>query len=289
MSEVNYKELKKGGFMRQIQKDRFSLRIGIVGGQLESEKLKKIYDVSIKYGNGYIHMTSRQGIEIPFIKLEDIEIVKKELAEVGLQPGTCGPRVRTITACQGNAICSSGLINTTELAKEFNERYHGRELPHKFKLGITGCRNNCLKAEENDLGVKGGTLPKWKRSDCSFCGLCKEICPSKAIEKIDKSEKALIYDESKCIYCGKCVKVCPTTAWVGKNGFILYFGGTFGNKISTGKQLLPILFSKEEVHKVVETTLQFFNDFGKAGERFVATLDRVGWNLLEERLQEVLK
>lgn len=289
MGQVDLKELKKGGFMKQIQKDRFSLRVGIVGGQIKSEELKKIYDISLKYGNGYVHLTSRQGVEIPFIKLEDVEAVKKELEAIGMQPGTCGPRVRTITACQGIKICSSGLIDTTELANEFDERYHGRELPHKFKLGITGCRNNCLKAEENDLGVKGGSLPKWSSSACSFCGLCKEICPSKAITKIDKNKKQLVFEKDKCIYCGKCVKVCPTSAWEGKNGFILSFGGTFGNRISFGKQLLPILFEKEQVHKVVETTLRFFNDNGKAGERFGVTLDRVGWNLFEEKLQEAIR
>jgi len=288
MGQVDLKELKKGGYMKQVQKDRFSLRLGIVGGQVESEKLKKIYEISLKYGNGYVHLTSRQGIEIPFIKLQDVDAVRKELAEAGLKPGTCGPRVRTITACQGIKICSSGLIDTTELANEFDERYHGRELPHKFKLGITGCKNNCLKAEENDLGVKGGALPVWNSSKCSFCGLCKEICPSKAIIKIDKNEKILIFDEDKCIYCGKCVKVCPTSAWEGKNGFILSFGGTFGNRLSFGKQLLPILFEKNQVHKIVEVTLEFFNSHGKAGERFGVTLDRVGWDLFEKKLQQVL-
>ena len=39
------------------------------------------------------------------------------------------------------------------LAKELDDRYFARELPHKFKFGITGCQNNCLKAEENDVGI----------------------------------------------------------------------------------------------------------------------------------------
>ena len=148
MAQVDYKELKKGGFMRQVQKDHFSLRLRIVGGQIQAEQLLKVYEIAQKYGHGYIHMTSRQSIEIPHIKLGDIETVKKELSGAGLQPGACGPRVRTITACQGSAICTSGLIDTTALAKEFDQKYYARELPHKFKLGITGCRNNCLKAEE---------------------------------------------------------------------------------------------------------------------------------------------
>ena len=114
---VNYKELKQGGFMKQVQKDHFSMRLRIVGGQIEAEKLKKVYEIAEKYGQGYVHMTSRQSIEIPFIKLEDVEAVRNEMAASGLQPGVCGPRVRTITACQGCKICPSGIIDTTELAQ----------------------------------------------------------------------------------------------------------------------------------------------------------------------------
>lgn len=98
-----------------------------------------------------------------------------------------------------------------------------------------------------------------------------------------------LFDEKECIYCGKCVKACPVGAWEGESGFIVYFGGMFGNRISLGKQLLPIIFTEEELHKVVETTLEFFKKHGKQGERFSNTLDRVGWNLLLEELKEVLK
>lgn len=287
MTKVDYKELKKGGFMKQIQKDQFALRIKIVGGNLEAEKLKTIYHIADKYGEKVVHMTSRQSIEIPFIKLNDINAVKQELAKAGLEPGACGPRVRTITACQGNRVCSSGLIDTTELAIEFDERYFAMELPHKFKLGITGCRNNCLKAEENDLGVKGGIEPSWNESLCTYCGLCEAVCPVKAI-KVDKKNRNLSFNLDDCIYCGKCVKSCPFDAWEGKAGFIISFGGLFGNRISVGRQLVPILFDKEDVHKVVEITLDFFKRYGKPNERFGNTLDRVGWNLLEKELKEVV-
>lgn len=287
MAKVDYTELKKGGFMRQVQKDNFSLRLRIVGGQIQTEQLLKVYEIAKKYGHGYIHMTSRQSIEIPFIKVEDVEAVKDELSGAGLQPGTCGPRVRTITACQGSAICGSGLIDTTSLANEFDQRYYARELPHKFKLGISGCCNNCLKAEENDLGVKGGMKPEWVESKCNFCGLCEAVCREKSIV-VDKQNKKLAFDESTCNYCGRCVKACPVEAWKGKSGFVVYFGGLFGNKISIGKQLFPIVFSTEVLHRVIETTFEFFKKHGKQGERFGYTIDRVGWELLQKELEEVL-
>ena len=142
---VDYAALKKGGFMRQKQKNNFSLRLQVVGGNLTAENLKKIAEVAEKYGDGHVHLTSRQSVEIPFVKLDDVEEVKEELAKGGCKPGVCGPRVRTVTACQGNQICPSGNIDTYDIAKKLDARYYARELPHKFKFGVTGCQNNCLK------------------------------------------------------------------------------------------------------------------------------------------------
>ena len=173
---TDYATLKKGGWMRQKQKNNFSLRVRVVGGNLTATQLAKIAEVAEKYGEGYAHLTSRQSVEIPFIKLENVEDVKAALAEGGVEPGVCGPRVRTITACQGEAVCPSGCIDTYALAKELDDRYFARELPHKFKFGVTGCQNNCLKAEENDVGIKGAIKVKWLEDKCIGCGLCAKTC-----------------------------------------------------------------------------------------------------------------
>ena len=81
---VDYAALKAGGFMRQKQKNTFSLRLRVVGGTLTTEQLSTIVAVAKQYGHDYVHLTSRQGVEIPFIKLEDIEEVKAALAAGGL-------------------------------------------------------------------------------------------------------------------------------------------------------------------------------------------------------------
>ena len=86
MAKVDYATLKKGGFMRQKQKNNFSLRLACVGGALTAENLKKIAEVAEKYGDGYVHLTSRQGVEIPFIKLDDIDDVTADLAKGGCRP-----------------------------------------------------------------------------------------------------------------------------------------------------------------------------------------------------------
>jgi dissimilatory sulfite reductase (desulfoviridin) alpha/beta subunit len=281
MAEIDYAALKKGGFMRQIQKNCFSLRLRAVGGQFSAAQLQKIGETATKFGRDYVHFTSRQGVEIPFVRAEDIDGVKNLLAEAGLQPGVCGPRVRTVTACQGNAICPSGLIETTELAKKMDARYFGRELPHKFKIGITGCPNNCLKAEENDLGIKGALYPAWNEARCGSCGLCEPVCPAKAIRA---QKKGIAFDEKKCIYCGKCVKSCPENAWEGKNGYLLSFGGTFGNEIKTGRHILGIVFNEDDVFRAADNAIQFFEKHGNKSERFAKTIERVGDETLKQAL-----
>ena len=280
---VDYATLKKGGFMRQKQKNHFSLRLRVVGGNVSAGQLYKIAEVSEKYGDGHVHLTSRQSVEIPFIRLEDIEEVKNALSEGGVQPGVCGPRVRTISACQGAAICPSGCIDTYALAKELDERYYARELPHKFKFGITGCQNNCLKAEENDLGIKGGIKVKWRENDCISCGVCEKACRVGAVAIADGK---ISVDDAKCNFCGRCVKSCPTEAWDSQSGYIVSFGGLFGNTIAKGEPIIPFIEDKEKLLEICDAAIRFFEDNANAGERFKFAIDRVGRDKFKEVILE---
>lgn len=282
MATVDYAALKKGGFMRQKQKGYFSLRLQVVGGNLTAENIRTVSEVAEKYGHGYVHMTSRQGIEIPFIHFDDIETVREELAKGGVKPGVCGPRVRTVTACQGSEICPSGCIDTYALAKELDEHYFGRELPHKFKFGVTGCQNNCLKAEENDIGVKGGMEVTCDLLACISCGVCVKVCREGAITL---TSEGIQIDRSKCNYCGRCVKSCPTDAWKGESGYLISFGGLFGNQIYKGEQLLPIIKDKETLFRVTDAAIGFFEEHANAGERFRLMLKRIG----ETEFRKVIK
>ena len=274
---IDYAALKKGGFMRQRPVEYFSLRLGITGGRVTAEQLAVIMEVSKKYGRGYIHLTSRQGIEIPYIEYEDIDTVKEELSKGGVFPGASGPRVRTITACQGNAVCGNACIDTQGIAKILHERYYGRDLP--------GCPNNCLKAEENDLGIKGGIRTEWTGEGCVHCGKCVKSCRRGAISD---SEGQIMIDRDKCVHCGKCARVCPAGAFRTQEGYVVYFGGLFGNTISIGETLLPFITDKEALLRVCDAAVNFFKDNAKPGERFKFTIDRVGIEALREKLNEAL-
>lgn len=280
---VDYATLKKGGFMRQKQKNNFSLRLAVVGGNLTAKQLAKIAEVAEKYGDGHVHLTSRQGVEIPFIKLDQIDEVKAELEKGDCKPGVCGPRVRTVTACQGNQICQvETLIPTISLRNWTRDILQESISIHKFKFGVTGCQNNCLKSEENDVGVKGASIVKWKEDACIQCGVCVKACRTDAIKLEDGKIEV---EESKCNYCGRCAKSCPTDAWDVTTGYLVSFGGLFGNRIHKGEEVVPVIKDEETLFRVTDAAIQFFDDNANPSERFRFTIERVG----EDKFEKVIK
>lgn len=274
MNQYNIKELKSGGFMKHKEKDLFSVRLRVVGGYIRSHQLPKLAEIANKYGRGHIHLTTRQGIEIPYVHIKDFRNLKKELVEVGLEVGACGPRVRTITACQGGS-CSHGLIDSQKIAKEIDKRLFGKSgLPHKLKIGVTGCPNACIKPQENDIGIMGIMSKICKQDLCNLCGLCAEVCPVKAI-KIKKGK--LEFDENKCIGCGDCVFSCPTGAWEKvTEGCRLFLGGKMGKFPKLGIKAIDFIWSRDEVLRIVEQVFEFYKREGRKGERLRDTLERLG-------------
>lgn len=284
MATVDYATLKKGGFMRQKQKNHFSLRIQVTGGNLSTEQLTTISQVAETFGKGHVHLTSRQSVEIPYIRLEDVDAVKEALEQGGCRPGVCGPRVRTVTACQGEEVCPSGNIDTYQIAVRLNERYFGKELPHKFKFGVTGCQNNCLKAEENDVGIKGALLVKWAEDRCIHCGVCEKVCRTKAI--VIEGDQIQV-QEGLCNNCGRCAKSCPTDAWDIQKAYQLSFGGLFGNVINKGEVPLPFITEEEKLYQLTDAAVEFFAEYGQSNERFRFTIDRVGMDVFVAKMKEV--
>jgi len=281
MSDVDYKELKKGGMMRSAQAGLFSVRLHVVGGRLATPQLRAIQDAADRFGRGEIHLTSRQGVEIPFVPQDSLSVLKEFLAPSGVGVGVCGPTVRTVTACQGCRVCPSGVIDSPELAEAVDRELYGKPVPHKFKVGISGCVNNCMKAEENDAGIKGWIEPRWEKSACDFCGICEAVCPSKAIV-ISAGDGRLVIDPELCIGCGDCITSCPSGSMREKSrGYRIFAGGKFGRRPSLGKRILGVLRTKEEAMEAILAVLDFFRVHGKPRERFGDTLQGTGYPALE--------
>jgi dissimilatory sulfite reductase (desulfoviridin) alpha/beta subunit len=218
-------------------------------------------------------------VEIPGVKRGDLEKLQELLAAAGTENVQLGPKARTVTACQGLDVCKWGCVSTYSLAVELTGRYYGRPLPAKFKIGVTGCRNNCLKIEENDVGIKGAMLVELERGLCQGCGACVKACRARALAAPGDGEAPAI-DRAKCLSCGRCVKVCPDGAWTGRPAYEVYFGGNFGNGSSVGRALLPLVESREALVKAIDAAVDFYQANGKPGQRFRAVAEQAGWDSL---------
>jgi dissimilatory sulfite reductase (desulfoviridin) alpha/beta subunit len=281
---LNLEELKAGGIISQRQKDMFSVRVRIVGGNVSSAQLCKISELAKQYGKNYVHITTRQGFEISHIKFEDVEKVQKELKEAGLILGACGARVRVVVACQGTDICPMALGDTQGLLKTLDERFYGRYgIPHKFKMGISGCPNACAKHNENDLGFMAVVEPALEdKETCIGCGLCVEICPGKAIELVGEKP---VFDPTKCFHDGKCMGVCPTDALSAcRSGWQVFVGGKWGRKPQLGLPIVNFVQLKQ-IPDIVEKILSVYVKLADKRERLGELINRLG---LEKFCQEVL-
>lgn len=280
--ELDLASLKKSGIIPQKQKGLFAMRLHVVGGDLKSGQLRKVADVALRYGGGEVHLSTRQGIEIHNVRYEDLQRAESELASEGIQMGACGPRIRIIVACPGSATCRWGLVDTKEIARDLDGLYFRRETPHKFKMSVTGCPNNCAKATENDVGVMGGVLPAWQGESCTHCGLCLHSCPTNAIVR-EGDGYGLKRDA--CILCGACIALCPTSSRSeAKRGYTLFAGGSMGKKPRLGTRVRDLIGSKGELYAMIERAVRYYRGHGKPRERFGQMMDRIGADAVRKEI-----
>lgn len=280
--KLDLAELRKVGMIQQKQKEYFALRLHAVAGDFTSEQMRKVAAVAERFGRSQIHISTRQGIEIHFVHQSQLEAARQELWEAGIAMGACGPRIRIVTGCPGEATCKWGIIETKSVAKDLDQRYFRQDTPYKFKLAVTGCPHNCAKATENDIGIMGGIEPAWDKSTCSDCGLCTSVCPTGAIEKIDDN---YVLDGSKCINCSICTSNCPVEAWTPvKRGYILWLGGTMGKIPRIGTRVPGLIESKERLYSLTDKAVAYYRANGRKKERFGHTMDRIG---VESVLKEI--
>ncbi|OIQ09011.1 anaerobic sulfite reductase subunit C [Moorella thermoacetica] len=271
--DIDFNQLKKGGFIRQQGPDLFIMRLRSIGGHLTSRDLENIARLARKYGRGEVHLTTRQGVEIPGVRLADYQALIAEIQTLQLLPGACGPRIRSIVGCPGKEVCPNGVVDTREMARQVDQAFFGRDVPVKFKIAIAGCHNACTKPRENDIGLQGVVYPQLAADRCSLCGLCQSICPGGAIKII--ADRVTI-DRQKCCGDGACVASCPTGAWTaGARGFVLYAGGKMGRRPRLGDRLFDFI-PEDEVIPRINSILQVFIKYRQGNERLADTIERLG-------------
>lgn len=151
-AEAAAKAQPPGGIL-QMDKKTYSIAPHIPAGVVTPEILRKIADVAEKYQAQALKVTSAQRIAIVGLKPEDVPKIWEDL---GMDPGhAVGLCVRSIKVCPGDTFCKRGLQETLALGMEMDKRYHGRQLPSKFKMGVAGCPNKCSDSASVDLGLMG--------------------------------------------------------------------------------------------------------------------------------------
>ena len=287
LSSEQITSVKARGFLRNRGTDCFSGRVVTVAGMFTPTELRALADCAEKYGNGKVIFTSRLAAEVVGIPFDKIPEAEDFLAERGLRFGGTGAKVRPVTACKGTT-CVFGNIDTQAIATViFDKFYLGMrdvKLPHKFKIGVGGCPNSCMKPSLNDVGIEGCKTFSFDSEICRGCKKCMvaENCPSKAVSV---TEGKAVVDASKCTKCGVCVGKCPFGAVPKQadSACRIFVGGTWGKTQRMGT-LLSGVYTEEEIPTVIEKVMLWYKENGYVKERLGATVDRLGTDALEAAL-----
>ena len=208
LSPEDIKRVKGLGCLQDKRYDDiFNVRVITRNGKITADEQKKIAEAAQRFGSGEVTMTTRLTLEIQGVPYDSIDDLREFLAEAGLETGGTGSKVRPVVSCKGTT-CQYGLIDTFALSQKLHDLYykgyHDVALPHKFKIAVGGCPNNCVKPDLNDLGIVGQRVPEIDLSKCRGCKVCQveKGCPLHVAQMEDGKIRI---DADACNHCGRCV------------------------------------------------------------------------------------
>jgi ferredoxin-nitrite reductase len=148
--------------------DAFMLRVKVPGGVLTSPQAAVIGEVATAYGEGpsdhpmfgnhYVDLTTRQAIQLHWIPLAAVPTIWARFAAVGLTTvQACGDCARNVTCCPVSGVDRNEVFDALPAARAISDFFTGNRayanLPRKFKIAVTGCREDCARVEINDIGL----------------------------------------------------------------------------------------------------------------------------------------
>jgi sulfite reductase beta subunit-like hemoprotein len=151
--------LVRGTYGQRQTADAQMLRVKIPQGVLTADQLDALADVGERYSRGFGHITTRQNVQFHFVKLHDVELAMRRLADAGMTTReACGSSVRNITACPYAGVAADERFDVTPYAEALT-RYLLRHplsstLPRKFKIAFEGCSTDHVVTAVNDLGFR---------------------------------------------------------------------------------------------------------------------------------------
>jgi ferredoxin-nitrite reductase len=175
--EGEVERLKWVGIYPQRQGgDAFMMRVKVPGGRMRAEQARRIGEVVDRFatapdpspiwGDRYCDITTRQDIQMHWIRIEDVPAIWTFLEDVGITTvQACGDSARNVLGCPVAGVDRDEIFDASGLATQVSDFFTGNReyanLPRKFKLSITGCPDDCAQAEINDIGL----WPARRRSD----------------------------------------------------------------------------------------------------------------------------
>ncbi len=148
--------------------DAFMLRIKIPGGVLTSAQAKAIGGIARDcahgpypnphFGNNFLDITTRQDIQLHWIRMQNIPEIWRRLEEVGMTTvQACGDSARNVLCCPVSGLDEEEFLDAYPVAQAISDYFTGNReyanLPRKFKMSVTGCCEDCAQAEINDIGL----------------------------------------------------------------------------------------------------------------------------------------
>lgn len=145
------------GVYEQRERGTFMLRVRLAAGIVLLHQMRTLASVARKHGNGILHATTRQDIQIHSVSLDDVHASLVELYGASLSTkGGGGNTVRNITACYDAGVCGEEVFDVTPHALALTEFLLpdplSYQLPRKYKIAFSGCSRDCAGATVNDLG-----------------------------------------------------------------------------------------------------------------------------------------
>lgn len=289
--DINTKKVKKNAFRISKERGMTASRVRVPGGKCNAEVLGMVKEIADKYGNGNVHLTTRQGFEIEGISLDDIDKVNEMLQPIienlgtnQVNPNTGYPSsgTRNVSACIGNRVCPFGNYNTAEFARRIEDAIFPNDL--HFKIALTGCANDCIKARMHDFGIIGMTMPQYDPYRCVTCGACVKGCDKLSVKALSKENDKVVRNEELCVGCGVCVTKCPTRAFTRSKQkyYRLTIMGRTGKRNPRLGEDFMVWVDEDTIIKVILNTYKFVEKYidrnAPGGKEHVGyIIDRVGF------------
>ena len=152
-----------GLFLRNPTPGYFMIRVRIPGGRTTSVQIRALAHLANTYGNGVLDLTTRQQIQLRQLRIEHVPEVFRQMEEAGLCSLQTGmDNVRNIMTCPVAGLTAQEQLDATDLVRRLTQELVGNReysnLPRKFNIAMTGCLDNCLHLETQDLALVPATV-----------------------------------------------------------------------------------------------------------------------------------